>query len=152
MATRSRYRSFTAKEKLKKQKILKAVQQEESMMWAKVVFVTGAKNKTRLTERNSNRLAFCGQKARHPELEKGYAITWTIKNNTDAHHGFQSYTASVSSSGRRAGSDLASSGDRRGNGQPLIAPARCTGLYLRETHCSYNIRADWYISSSNFIF
>ena len=36
----------------------------------KVVFVTGAKNKMRLTEKNSNRRAFRGQKVRHPELEK----------------------------------------------------------------------------------
>ena len=37
-----------------------------------VVLETGAKNKTRLTEKNSrlNRRAFRGQKARHPELEK----------------------------------------------------------------------------------
>ena len=33
---------------------------------AKVVFVTGAKNKMRL-EKNSNRRAFRDQKARHPE-------------------------------------------------------------------------------------
>ena len=46
------------------------MQREESMMWAKVVFATGAKNKMRLREKNSNRWAFCGQKARHPELEK----------------------------------------------------------------------------------
>ena len=64
---------------------LDTVQREESMMWAKVVFVTGAKNKMRLREKNSNHQAFHGQKARHPELEKkGYAITWTIKDNTDA--------------------------------------------------------------------
>ena len=49
--------------------------------------MTGAKNKMRLTETNSNHRAFCGQKARHPELEKrlcdyvndkrqyGYAVT-----------------------------------------------------------------------------
>ena len=38
----------------------------------KVVFETGTKNKTRLTEENSrpNRRAFRGQKARHPELEQ----------------------------------------------------------------------------------
>ena len=35
-----------------------------------VVFVTGAKNKTRLRDTNNNRRAFHGQKARHPELEK----------------------------------------------------------------------------------
>ena len=67
MATRSRYRLFTAKEK---QKTLEKVQREESMMWAKVVFMTGAKNKMRLIEKNSNRRAFRGQKARHPEPEK----------------------------------------------------------------------------------
>ena len=35
------------------------------------MFVAGAKkNKMRLTEKNSNRRAFRGQKARHPELQK----------------------------------------------------------------------------------
>ena len=32
--------------------------------------MTGAENKTQLTEKNSNHQAFRGQKARHPELEK----------------------------------------------------------------------------------
>ena len=32
--------------------------------------MTGAKNKTRLREKNSNCRAFCSQKARHPDLEK----------------------------------------------------------------------------------
>ena len=51
---------------------LETVQREESMMWTKFVFETGAKNKTRLTEKNSrpNRWAFRGKKVRHPELEK----------------------------------------------------------------------------------
>ena len=31
---------------------------------------------------------------------------------------------------------------RHGNGQPCIAPARHAGLYLRETRCSCNVRAD----------
>ena len=73
LATRSRYRSFTAKENLRifeEQKTLKTMQQEESMMRVKVVFVTGAKNKTRLTEKNSKHLSFRGQKVRHPEFEE----------------------------------------------------------------------------------
>ena len=45
------------------------MQREERTMWAKVVFMTGAKNKTRL-EKNSNRRAIRDQKARHPEHEK----------------------------------------------------------------------------------
>ena len=45
------------------------MQWEEQRMKAKVVFVTGAKNKMRL-EKNSNRWAFRDQKARLPELEK----------------------------------------------------------------------------------
>ena len=48
--------------------------------------MTGAKNKLRLTEKNSrpNRRTFCGKKAWHHELEKkDYAITWTIKDNMD---------------------------------------------------------------------
>ena len=36
----------------------------------KVVFVTGAENKTQLTEKNSNHRAFRGQEARHLELQK----------------------------------------------------------------------------------
>ena len=32
--------------------------------------MTGTKNETRLREKNSNRWAFCSQKARHLELEK----------------------------------------------------------------------------------
>ena len=32
--------------------------------------MTGTRNKTRLRETNSKRRAFCGQKARHPELEE----------------------------------------------------------------------------------
>ena len=73
MSTRSRYRSFTEKEKLRiieEAKTLETVQREEIMMWAQVVFVTGAKNKTRFTETNSKRQTCRGQKARHPELEE----------------------------------------------------------------------------------
>ena len=55
--------------KLKKRKTLETMQQEERTMWAKVVFVTGAKNKM-LLEKNSNRGAFSNQKQRHLELEK----------------------------------------------------------------------------------
>ena len=54
----------------RQKKTLETVQREVSMMLAKVVFVTSAKNKTLLTEKNSNRLAFCSHKARHLELEK----------------------------------------------------------------------------------
>ena len=76
MATRSRYRLFTPEEKLR---IIEEAENIEnraegkSMMRAKVVFVTGAKNKMRL-EKNSNRQAFCGQKARHLELEKRLCV------------------------------------------------------------------------------
>ena len=41
-----------------KQKTLKTVQQEESMVRTKVVLMTGAKKKMRLTEKESNRWAF----------------------------------------------------------------------------------------------
>ena len=56
------------------------------MMREKVIYVTGTKNKLRLTEKNSrrNRRTFRGKKARLHELEKkDYAIMWTIKDNTD---------------------------------------------------------------------
>ena len=36
----------------------------------------------------------------------------------------------------------ASSGDRHGNGEPCLVPAHRASLYLRETHCSYNVRGD----------
>ena len=36
----------------------------------------------------------------------------------------------------------ASSRDRRGNGDPCLAPAHRASLYSRETHCSYNVRGD----------
>ena len=76
MATRSRYRSFTAKEKLR---IIKESENignrsagKKSMMCEKVIYVTGAKNKLRLTEKNSrpNRWTFCRKKEWHHELEK----------------------------------------------------------------------------------
>ena len=72
-----------------------------------------------------NRRAICGQKARHSELEKRlcdymnnkrqYRCTITSEMcqlkvlAITKDHGFQSYTASVSSSCRQAGADLASS-------------------------------------------
>ena len=80
MATRSRYRSFTAKEKIR-------ITEEAENIGNSAVgikydvresYVTGAKNKLRLTEKNSrpNRRTFCGKKAWHHELEtKDYAIT-----------------------------------------------------------------------------
>ena len=75
MTTRSRYRLFKAKEKLR---IIEEAENignhaagrkydvRESCIrdWRKKI-------KTRLTEKNSNCHAFCGQKARHLELEKG---------------------------------------------------------------------------------
>ena len=157
------------------------MQREDRTMWAKVVFVTGAKNKMRL-EKNSNRRAFRDQKARHPELEKRLcdyvndkrqwgcevssemcqfkALAWIIfihgssYNQGTMHHGFRSYTASVSSSCRQAGADLASNGEWRGvatanDAQP---PAHCAGFYLHETHCSYNVRADDAFFKANLYF
>ena len=67
--------------------------------------MTDAKNKLRLSEKNSNRRTFRGQKARHQELKKdcdyvddkrkyGYAVTSEMCQGT-RHHGFQSYTASL---------------------------------------------------------
>ena len=76
------------------------------------------KNKTRLTEKNSNRRAFRGQKARHLELEERlcdyvddkrlYGCTVTSEmsqlkalavTKELGITGFQSYTASLSSGG-----------------------------------------------------
>ena len=88
--------------------------------------MTDAKNKTRLTENNSNNRAFRGQKARHPELEKrlcdyvdnkkqyGCAVTSEIYQlkALARHHGFQSCTAFRSSSSWQAGANLASSRDQ----------------------------------------
>ena len=79
-------------------------------------------------EKNSNRRTFRGQKARHQELEKrlcdyvddkrqyGYTVTSEMCQlkalaQGTRHLGFQSYTASLSSSSRQAGAGLASSGD-----------------------------------------
>ena len=90
MAKRSRYRSFTAKEKLRiieEQKTLETVQREESMMWAKVVFMTSKKKHTH-TQNLERRIVIVGHFAARKRgirnLKKGYAITWTIKDNMDA--------------------------------------------------------------------
>ena len=90
MATRSCYHSFTAKEKLR------IIEEEENIgnrAAGKKYDVRESyirdwhKNKLRLTEKNSNRQTFCGQKVRHQEHEKrlcdylhdkrqyGYAVT-----------------------------------------------------------------------------
>ena len=44
-----------------------------------------------------------------------------------------------------------SSRDWRGYGQPCLAPAHRASLYLRETHCSYNVCGDRRVPSSKFI-
>ena len=82
MATRSCYCSFMAKEKLRiiEAEKLETVQREESMMWGKIVFVTGAKNQMRLREKNIVIVGhFAARKQGIRNLKKGYAITWTIK-------------------------------------------------------------------------
>ena len=50
----------------------------------------------------------------------------------------------------QAGADLASSGEWHGVATANDAQYPNTGL--RETHCSYNVRADRRVSSSKFIF
>ena len=81
MATRSRYRSFTAKEKLR---IIEEAENIGNRAAGRKYDVRESyirdwrKNKLRLTEKNSrpNRRTFCGKKAWHHELEtKDYAIT-----------------------------------------------------------------------------
>ena len=73
MATSSRYRSFTAKEKLR---IIEDAENIGNRAAGRKYDVSEScirdwrKNKTRLAETNSNRRAFRGQKAKHPELEK----------------------------------------------------------------------------------
>ena len=73
MATSSLYRSFTAKEKLR---IIEEAENIGNRAVGRKYDVSEScirdwrKNKTRLTETNSNRRAFRGQKAKHPELEK----------------------------------------------------------------------------------
>ena len=74
MATRSRYRSFTAKEKLR---IIEEAENVGNRAAGRKYDVSEGcildwRKKKRLTEKNSrpNRWAFHGQKARHPELEK----------------------------------------------------------------------------------
>ena len=88
MATRSRYRSFTAKEKLRiidEAEHIENRAAEISMMWAKVVFETGAKKKTRKLQ---GRIVivehFAARKRGIRNLKKGYAIAWMIEDNTDA--------------------------------------------------------------------
>ena len=86
MATRSHYCSFTAKEKHRltdEAENLETVQREESMMGAKVVFVTGAK-KSDLQRRIVIIGHFAARKQDIRNLKKGYAITWMIKDNMDA--------------------------------------------------------------------
>ena len=74
MATRSRYCSFTVKEKLR---IIEEAEKVGNHAAGRKYDVSKScihdwrKNKRRLTEKKSNRRAFCGQKARYPELEKG---------------------------------------------------------------------------------
>ena len=68
MATRSRYRLFTAKETIR---IIEEAENIGNCAAGRMMYdVTGAKNKTRLTEKNSNRRTFRGQKARQQELKK----------------------------------------------------------------------------------
>ena len=77
MATRSRYRSFMAKEKLR---IIEEAENIENCAAGRKYDVSESciRDWCR-TEKNSNRRAFRGQ-----EVKKGCAITWTIKDNTDA--------------------------------------------------------------------
>ena len=86
MATRSRYRLFMAKEKLR---IIEKAENIGNRAEGRKYDVSescirGAKNKTRLTETNCKRRAFRGQKARHPELEERLCGYVDDKNNTDA--------------------------------------------------------------------
>ena len=134
------------------------------MMWAKVVFVTGAKNKTRLTETNSKRLAFHGQKARHLELEEklcdymndkrqyGCAVTSEMcqlkalaVNNKPGNSGSKATLGLCQVAAGKlvliwlaAGICMA----QHGNGQPSKAPTCHASLYLCETCCSCNVHAD----------
>ena len=125
----------------------------------------------RLTEKNSrpNRRAFRGLKARHPELEKRlcdyvddkrqYGCTVTSEMcQTKAlavskELGIMGFKATLHLCQEAPGERVltANSGVWRGNVQPCLAPAHRASLYLRETHCSYNIRGDRRVSSSKFI-
>ena len=87
MATRSRYRSFMAKENLR---IIEEAENigNRAVGWkydvSESCICDWRKNKARLKEMNSNRWTFRSQKVRHLELEKkGCAIMWTINDNTD---------------------------------------------------------------------
>ena len=78
-----------------------------------------------------------------------------IRSLKKMHHGFQSYTASVSSSCRRAGADLASSGDRRGIATANHAqhpqaklPSTCVRLTVATTYMQIDVflQANLYFS------
>ena len=126
--------------------------------------MTGAKNKMRL-EKNNYCRAFRDQKARHPELEKrlcdyvndkrqyrcavssemcqlkALAITKVLKL----------YTASVSSSCRKAGADLASSGEWRGVATASIAQHPHTALAstcVRLTVASTFVQSDVFFQAN----
>ena len=88
MATRSRYRSFTAKEKLR---IIDEAENIENRAAGRKYDVSESciRDWRKKTERNLQRRIvivghFAARKRGIRNLKKGYVITWTIKDNTDA--------------------------------------------------------------------
>ena len=72
MATGSRYRLFTAKEKLRiiEAENIRNLGEGRKFDVSKSCIRDWRKNKIRLKETNSNIRAFCSQKVKHAELEK----------------------------------------------------------------------------------
>ena len=68
----------------KKQETLETVQREESMMWEKVIYLTGQKTNCDLQRRIVIVGHFVARKQGIRNLKKGYAIRCMIKANTDA--------------------------------------------------------------------